>query len=216
MFLFAHCFLGLTNRAGPPSLYSSTREIRDPATPRTQQSLTPGVRTMLDYHQIFTGWARRFWIEPKSELTILAERLSRARVRTSMHFYAEVRYERGPFRCCEAVVTEACSQMRRVHALTPAEVVALGRRACLRRVNSLRTQQSFFHIRHHVVLLRSRRYGQVSQGVGRPPQRRLVCLVMRRTGSSALTQGESAPPEQRRENVIDRLPRPPNVLVTGP
>src|SRR4029453_14175113 len=47
--------------------------------------------------------ARRFWIEPESKLTILAERLSRARVRTSMHLYAEVRYERGPFRCCEAV-----------------------------------------------------------------------------------------------------------------
>lgn len=33
-----------------------------------------------------------------------------------------------PFRCCEAVVAEACFLMRRVHAAGPAEVVALGRR----------------------------------------------------------------------------------------
>ena len=33
-----------------------------------------------------------------------------------------------PFRCCEAVVAEACYLMRKVHAAGPAEVVALGRR----------------------------------------------------------------------------------------
>jgi predicted nucleic acid-binding protein len=33
-----------------------------------------------------------------------------------------------PFRCCEAVVAEACFLMRRVHPSGPAEVVALGRR----------------------------------------------------------------------------------------
>ena len=33
-----------------------------------------------------------------------------------------------PFRCCEAVVAEACFLMRKVHAGGPAEVVALGRR----------------------------------------------------------------------------------------
>ena len=33
-----------------------------------------------------------------------------------------------PFRSCEAVVTEACFLMRKVHAAGPAEVVALGRR----------------------------------------------------------------------------------------
>jgi len=33
-----------------------------------------------------------------------------------------------PFRCCEAVVAEACFLMRKVHATGPAEVVALGRR----------------------------------------------------------------------------------------
>jgi predicted nucleic acid-binding protein len=33
-----------------------------------------------------------------------------------------------PFRCCEAVVTEACFLMRRVHAAGPAEVIALGRK----------------------------------------------------------------------------------------
>jgi predicted nucleic acid-binding protein len=33
-----------------------------------------------------------------------------------------------PFRCCEAVVAEACFLMRKVHAAGPAEVVALGRR----------------------------------------------------------------------------------------
>lgn len=33
-----------------------------------------------------------------------------------------------PFRCCEAVIAEACFLMRRVHAEGPAEVVALGRR----------------------------------------------------------------------------------------
>ena len=33
-----------------------------------------------------------------------------------------------PFRCCEAVVAEACFLMRTVHAQGPAEVVALGRR----------------------------------------------------------------------------------------
>jgi predicted nucleic acid-binding protein len=31
-----------------------------------------------------------------------------------------------PFRCCEAVVAEACFLMRKVHAAGPAEVVALG------------------------------------------------------------------------------------------
>lgn len=33
-----------------------------------------------------------------------------------------------PFRCCEAVVAEACFLMRKVHAAGPAEVVALARR----------------------------------------------------------------------------------------
>jgi predicted nucleic acid-binding protein len=31
-----------------------------------------------------------------------------------------------PFRCCEAVVAEACFLMRKVHAEGPAEIVALG------------------------------------------------------------------------------------------
>ena len=33
-----------------------------------------------------------------------------------------------PFRCCEAVVAEACFLMRKVHSAGPAEVIALGRR----------------------------------------------------------------------------------------
>jgi predicted nucleic acid-binding protein len=33
-----------------------------------------------------------------------------------------------PFRCCEAVVAEACFLMRKVHRAGPAEVLALGRR----------------------------------------------------------------------------------------
>ncbi len=33
-----------------------------------------------------------------------------------------------PFRCCEAVVAEACFLMRKVHPAGPAEVIALGRR----------------------------------------------------------------------------------------
>jgi uncharacterized protein len=33
-----------------------------------------------------------------------------------------------PFRCCEAVVAEACFLMRKVHVAGPAEVIALGRR----------------------------------------------------------------------------------------
>lgn len=33
-----------------------------------------------------------------------------------------------PFRCCEAVVAEACFLMRKVHRAGPADVVALGRR----------------------------------------------------------------------------------------
>ena len=33
-----------------------------------------------------------------------------------------------PFRCCEAVVAEACFLMRKVHAAGPAEVIALGRK----------------------------------------------------------------------------------------
>jgi predicted nucleic acid-binding protein len=33
-----------------------------------------------------------------------------------------------PFRCCEAVVAEACFLMRKVHTAGPAEVVALGER----------------------------------------------------------------------------------------
>ena len=37
-----------------------------------------------------------------------------------------------PFRCCEAVVAEACFLMRKVHAAGPAEVVALGRRGVYR------------------------------------------------------------------------------------
>jgi uncharacterized protein len=31
-----------------------------------------------------------------------------------------------PFRCCEAVITEACFLMKKVHAAGPAEVIALG------------------------------------------------------------------------------------------
>ena len=34
-----------------------------------------------------------------------------------------------PFRCCEAVVAEACFLMSKIHPAGPAEVVALGRRA---------------------------------------------------------------------------------------
>jgi predicted nucleic acid-binding protein len=37
-----------------------------------------------------------------------------------------------PFRCCEAVVAEACHLMRRVHAAGPAEVIALGRKGVYR------------------------------------------------------------------------------------
>ena len=33
-----------------------------------------------------------------------------------------------PFRCCEAVVVEACHLMRKVHPAGPAEVIALGRK----------------------------------------------------------------------------------------
>lgn len=33
-----------------------------------------------------------------------------------------------PFRCCEAVVAEACFLMRKVHSAGPAEVIALGTR----------------------------------------------------------------------------------------
>jgi uncharacterized protein len=33
-----------------------------------------------------------------------------------------------PFRCCEAVVAEACYLMRKIHSAGPAEVIALGRR----------------------------------------------------------------------------------------
>ena len=33
-----------------------------------------------------------------------------------------------PFRCCEAVIAEACFLMRNVHSAGPAEVLALGRR----------------------------------------------------------------------------------------
>ena len=33
-----------------------------------------------------------------------------------------------PFRCCEAVVAEACFLMRRVHSAGPQEVIALGRK----------------------------------------------------------------------------------------
>jgi predicted nucleic acid-binding protein len=32
-----------------------------------------------------------------------------------------------PFRCCEAVIAEACYLLRKVHTAGPAEVVALGR-----------------------------------------------------------------------------------------
>jgi predicted nucleic acid-binding protein len=34
----------------------------------------------------------------------------------------------APFRCCEAVVAEACFLMRKVHTAGPAEVVVLGKR----------------------------------------------------------------------------------------
>jgi uncharacterized protein len=37
-----------------------------------------------------------------------------------------------PFRCCEAVVAEACFLMRKVHAAGPAAVVALGARGVYR------------------------------------------------------------------------------------
>src|SRR5207249_8931782 len=37
-----------------------------------------------------------------------------------------------PFRCCEAVVAEACFLMRKVDASGPAEVVALGKRGMFR------------------------------------------------------------------------------------
>jgi predicted nucleic acid-binding protein len=37
-----------------------------------------------------------------------------------------------PFRCCEAVVAEACFLMRKVHAAGPPEVVALGARGLYR------------------------------------------------------------------------------------
>ena len=37
-----------------------------------------------------------------------------------------------PFRCCEAVVAEACFLMRKVHRAGPAEVVALGARGVYR------------------------------------------------------------------------------------
>jgi uncharacterized protein len=33
-----------------------------------------------------------------------------------------------PFRCCEAVLAEACFLMKKVHAAAPAEVIALGRK----------------------------------------------------------------------------------------
>jgi predicted nucleic acid-binding protein len=33
-----------------------------------------------------------------------------------------------PFRCCEAVVAEACFLMRKIHSGGPAEVIALGRK----------------------------------------------------------------------------------------
>ena len=34
----------------------------------------------------------------------------------------------APFRCCEAVIAEACFLMRKVHADGPAEVIALGKK----------------------------------------------------------------------------------------
>ena len=37
-----------------------------------------------------------------------------------------------PFRCCEAVVAEACFLMRKVHSAGPADVVALGARGVYR------------------------------------------------------------------------------------
>lgn len=37
-----------------------------------------------------------------------------------------------PFRCCDAVVAEACFLMRKVHATGPADVVALGARGVYR------------------------------------------------------------------------------------
>ena len=33
-----------------------------------------------------------------------------------------------PFRCCEAIIAEACYLMRKVHSAGPAEVIALGRK----------------------------------------------------------------------------------------
>jgi uncharacterized protein len=37
-----------------------------------------------------------------------------------------------PFRCCEAVLAEACFLMRKVHAMAPADVAALGARGVYR------------------------------------------------------------------------------------
>jgi uncharacterized protein len=45
-----------------------------------------------------------------------------------------------PFRCCEAVVAEACFLMKKVHASGPAEVVALGRRGVYTIAMSLAAQ----------------------------------------------------------------------------
>ena len=39
---------------------------------------------------------------------------------------------RPPFRCCEAVIAEACYLMRKVHPAGPAEVIALGRKGFYR------------------------------------------------------------------------------------
>ena len=42
-----------------------------------------------------------------------------------------------PFRCCEAVLAEACFLMRKVDAAGPAEVLALGRRGVYRMAMSI-------------------------------------------------------------------------------
>ena len=44
----------------------------------------------------------------------------------------------APFRCCEAIVAEACFLMRKVHKAGPAEVIALGRKGVFEISLSLR------------------------------------------------------------------------------
>jgi predicted nucleic acid-binding protein len=46
----------------------------------------------------------------------------------------------APFRCCEAVVTEACFLMRKVHSRGPAEVIALAQRGLFQMSISLENE----------------------------------------------------------------------------